>query len=116
MLPSGASTIAIGPIPPSLWPIPVAKARPVKGVSTWANSLAPVSATAAGTLASEAVNSALVEGTTVGAGGWPKLGAVVSGTLGTPPRLTFEPSSTALTPGLGTSRLPATSVAKARNS
>src|SRR5690606_25829897 len=69
-----------------------------------------------GTFASAARNSALLEGSGEGAGGWPKLGGVVPGTPGNEPRLTDVPSVTALTPGLGASRLPAMSVASARNS
>ncbi len=114
--PSGVSTIAIGPISVVLRVMPVAKARATKGLRTESNSLGALSGAAAGTSASACVNSALVEGSGVGAGGCPKLGAVVSGTVGTPPRLTLDPSEIALTPGLGTSRLPAMSVASARNS
>src|SRR3546814_1548286 len=68
MSPSGVSTIAIGPIPPSLWPMPVAKARPVKGLSTDSNSLGADSGSAAGTFASACVNNSLVEGVGEGAG------------------------------------------------
>src|SRR3546814_1087441 len=88
--------------------MPVAKARPVKGLSTDSNSLGADSGSAAGTFASACVNNSLVEGVGEGAGACPKLGGVVPGTVGVAPRLTSAPSETALTPGFGTSRLPAT--------
>src|SRR3546814_12710421 len=99
MSPSGVSTIAIGPIPPSLWPMPVAKARPVKGLSTDSTSLGADSGSAAGTFASACVNNSLVEDVGEGAGACPKLGGVVPGTVGVAPSVTSATPDTPLTPG-----------------
>src|SRR3546814_1687164 len=87
----------------------------MKGLSTVSNSLGVESGAAAGTFASAAENSGLVDGSGEGSGACPKLGGVVPGTVGSAPRLTSAPSDAALTPGVGSSRLPATSVASARN-
>src|SRR3546814_4831686 len=85
--------------------MPVAKARPVKGLSTDSNSLGADSGSAAGTFASACVNNSLVEGVGEGAGACPKLGGVVPGTVGVAPRLTSAPSETASTPVFGSPRL-----------
>ena len=109
--------MACGPIPASLAVMPLAKSRAENGANTLANSLTRVTGTVLGIFFSAAVNSTLVEGVTTGAGGIPKFGGVVSATWGVPPMLLPEPSSGAFSVlSDGTSRLPALSAARARNS
>ena len=88
MSPSGASAIAIGPMMPSLWAKPVANDWAWNGCKTVWNSDGSLDGGAAGTSCSACVNSGLVEGWTTGAGGMPKLGGVVLGTVGVAPRFT----------------------------
>ena len=114
-LPSGSCAIAIGPRMPSLWAKPVANDWASNGWSTVMNSDGLLAGGAAGTPCCAWVNSGLVEGWTVGAGGMPKLGGVVLGTVGSAPRFTVVVSCGTLAPAGGSSWLPATSVASARN-
>jgi len=116
MVPSGASAIAIGPMAAWLCSMPVAKACARKGARTVSNSLGRSEARVFGMPASAWEKSGLVEGSGAGSGARPKFGGVVPDTVGRPPRLTLESSAVALMPGFGVSRLPATSVASARNS
>ena len=108
--------MAIGPMPASLVSMPVAKDCAMNGRSTLSNSLGSVLGAALGMPACAAMNMALVDGMSTGAGAMPKFGGVVLPTLGSAPRFTLLPSDCAFTPGVGSSRLPAMSVASARNS
>ena len=88
-LPSGAWARAIGPRMPSLWAKPVANDCAWNGCEhrhELGGRCSP--AEPPGTPCCAWVNSGLVEGCTVGAGGMPKLGGVVLGTVGSAPRLT----------------------------
>src|SRR5689334_17326466 len=110
MLPSGAWAIANGPRIPSLWSNPVANDCAWNGWSTVVNSDGLLAGGAVGIPCCAWVNSGLVEGWTVGAGGMPKLGGVVSGTVGRAPRLTVVVSCGTLAEAGGNSWLPARSV------
>jgi len=85
----------------------------------WAENLIEVGlrslGRADGIPSSALVKSGFTAGCGLGRGGSPKLGGVVPLTVGTEPRLGCEPSSPACAPKGGDSRLPALSVASARN-
>src|SRR5579875_2030176 len=113
-LPSGAWAMAIGPRMPSLRSNPVANDWAWNGWRTVWNSDGSLAGGAVGTFCCAWVNSGFVEGWTVGAGGMPKLGGVVLGTVGRAPRLTVVVSWGTFAEAGGCSWLPARSVASAR--
>src|ERR1700679_1908599 len=115
MSPAGAWAIAIGPRMLSLWTKPVANDWAWNGCKTVWNSDGLLDGGAEGTSCCAWVNRGLVEGWTIGAGGMPKLGGVVLGTVGVAPRLTVVVSWGTLARAGGCSWLPATSVASTRN-
>src|SRR4051812_3756441 len=89
---------------------PVAKASIENGATTLVNSESSVSGAVAGTPAWACTNNGLVAGPGAGAGaGW----STVVGAVDSSPRLTAAPSSAALVPSGGFSRLPALSAANA---
>ena len=116
IVPSGASAMAIGPMPAWLLTKPSAKTLPTKGRSTLSNSLGRVGGVTLGMPCCASWKTSLVDGRSTGGAGRPKLGGVLFGTCGSAPRLAGPPSAWALMPGVGFSRLPAMSVDRARNS
>src|SRR5438067_8606538 len=114
-VPAGISAMDIGAILALLCSMPVTNARELKGLRVVLNSDCCVEEAEAGICFWACMKIGLVDGWGLGAGVTPKSGGVCV-TVGVPPRLTADPSSLAAAPIGGCSRLPARSVAKARNS
>src|SRR3974377_231090 len=94
--------------------MPVAKASPVNGASTFVNSGAWLVGVAGGVACWAWMNSGLVEGCVVGWGGVPRSTDVL-GTVGSPPKLTWASLEGTCVPIGGCSSLPALSIDRARN-